>query len=126
MAHLFENVLLGIFCLMCQKTWTWGEIHLRATALLGTVHTFVARRACIGAGPSQTAGHLDVYTGRANFPASCTIAIAIYASGRHLDEASCKNQAEGYREYFHRQGTVTRDRQEEALVNESVSNVFDR
>jgi len=104
-----------------------GEIHLRATALLGTVHTIVARRAWIGAGPSNTAGHLDIFTGsRTNFPARCTIAIAIYASGRHLDEASCKNQAEGYREYFHRQGTVTRDRQEEALVNESVSNVFDR
>jgi len=73
------------------------EIHLHATALLGTVHMIVVvRRACIRADP-KIAGDLDIFTGsRANRPASCTFAIAIL--GRRLDEAGCKNQAEGYRE----------------------------
>ena len=34
---------------------------LRATALLGTVHTFVARRACAGAAPKSIAGELDIF-----------------------------------------------------------------
>jgi len=125
--HLFENVLLVIVCPMCQKTWTlhkskeltrngflWHSAYDRSLSGMHRGRSQIDRRRS-----------WYLHRSRVNFPASRTIAIAIYGSGHRLDEASCKNQAEGYREYFHRQSTVTRDRLEEALVNESVSNVFD-
>jgi hypothetical protein len=46
------------------------------------------------------AGHFDIFTSsRTSFPASCTVTKAIYAfSGSGLEEADCKNQAEGCKE----------------------------
>jgi len=49
------------------------------------------------------ATYFDIHTGRANFPARCTIASALYPY-RGLDEESGKNKAGDprCREYFHR------------------------
>ncbi len=104
--HLFENVLL------VQKTWNWKKpgrkklesichrkVHLLATPRFGPVHVIVACKACLSAIVLPT-NHLEIYTKRAKFPASCTLALAKQPRHR-LDDTSCKNQAESYRHHFH-------------------------
>ena len=63
------------------------------------MHVIVACRARLATIP-PLANHLEIYTRRANFPASRTLALATQPR-RRLDETSCKNQAEGYRHHFH-------------------------
>jgi len=92
--YVFEDILSAIG----RKTII---IHSRAVFLFDTVQVMVAVWACRTTFLICVARDLDICSVvRANFRASCTTAVAMQER-RRLGEAGCKNQAEGYREYFH-------------------------
>ena len=92
---------LRMFVRRSEEKKCHRRIHSRTTVRLGTVYVVVAIRASPRTIPKCAATHLDIHARRADFPASCTEAVALYPC-RCLYEPSCNKQAEGYTEYFHR------------------------
>jgi hypothetical protein len=95
-SHLFEKDLLVRLLLSILR-----KINSQATFQICTVQALIAWRArstfLCTAVVIYVAGHLDIYTWRPSFPASCTTCIAFFPSRfpcRRLEEANCKNCAE--------------------------------